>query len=256
MTYLGSSNIQAINYSPANDSPLIVNDLLSDQHSEKRVLLDALLNVPIKEIVSAQIKKHAIQDLGESIDIEDNNITGYSELMGVKHTLNARAGNCDALTQCALLELIKTGYTGNAEVMQFTRLDHIFLVLNRPQNSDKSNWKTWGNDTVILDVWLNKVFASNQLGSIWHQYSRLPNLKRNLNETITAYEEPSLPFKEGTLPWAKRVIHDFADKADFKAASSKNCHLETWVKHTAKDFQAILSENDKEKEESSPSPKI
>jgi hypothetical protein len=73
-----------------------------------------------------------------------------------KHSL----GNCGELAYQAfdyILYASENLHT-RADVYEIKGGDHIFLVLNRPYDSDPYDPKTWGNETIICDPWANAVY--------------------------------------------------------------------------------------------------
>ncbi|STY28756.1 Uncharacterised protein [Legionella wadsworthii] len=71
-------------------------------------------------------------------------------------------GNCYEFTLHALDYILNRAPHIDAEVFKIMRGDHYFLVLNRDENSDKRDPKTWGKNAVICDPWLNAVYAAGE----------------------------------------------------------------------------------------------
>ena len=94
----------------------------------------------------------------------------------------AQAGNCSWLSLYALIKLIDLGYQGRVEIAEFRHLDHVFLVLNRPEKSDKNDWKTWGKECIILEPWLNEVITADQFGEFWKDKARFLLSKKSIND--------------------------------------------------------------------------
>lgn len=155
---------------------IIIYSPLFERHS-RRKMLDALVDAPITTITQKRI---------EEIRFETDKVLRNTEGMpSAERRVQLRAtiaklakefgaGNCEELATLAFFTLLKNGYQGKIEFVACRGVDHVFVILNRPEKSDPTNWQTWGKYTIVLDPWINKVFRADTFGHIWkHNTLRL-----------------------------------------------------------------------------------
>jgi hypothetical protein len=80
-------------------------------------------------------------------------------------------GNCNELAFYAFNRLSCLLTAHNHALIELVAFeapaDHVFIVLNRPNKSDISKWSSWGDETIIVDPWINAVYNSRDLFQIW-----------------------------------------------------------------------------------------
>lgn len=115
------------------------------------------------------IRQQSLKVLEETknMDLEPRRIKLRTTIAKLAKQLGV--GNCEELATVAFLTLIKNNYQGKIEFVAFQGVDHVFVVLNRPDGTDPTDWKTWGANTIILDPWINRVFRANEFGNVWKQ---------------------------------------------------------------------------------------
>jgi hypothetical protein len=182
---LGSDNILPIQ--KTSEKILVNQGLFSKQHSQN---LDALLDVKIPSIAKKNITK-----LRKEIDLLliETKDTPLEERRFIIRTAIAKeasklgAGNCEEMATFAFLECVKI-FSGKVEFVAFEKenrswessnnseyilsnilnpsVDHVFVVLNRPEDSDPSDWRTW-KEAVVVDPWINQAFHAEEMRKIW-----------------------------------------------------------------------------------------
>lgn len=76
-----------------------------------------------------------------------------------------QVGNCHEYSVYALNQLTQESakYVIRGELAHIVNGDHVFVVLNRDQNSDPHNYKTWGLNTIIVDAWYGQIFPVTEI---------------------------------------------------------------------------------------------
>ena len=89
------------------------------------------------------------------------NTSKLDEIVGFAMKYNM--GNCSEMAAVGF-KYAKTHLPDvNVEIFQIQKGDHVFLVLGRDPNSDPSDYKNWGADTVICDPWAKAYYPVDQL---------------------------------------------------------------------------------------------
>lgn len=184
MLSLGSSNISKLYYDKHTDKPITLRGLFSSFDSKRRLSLEAL------SLLELGIAKHF--GIGEDL----NSLSGFRmpQIRGdfgasnpyhhddpnkspwqneLDSALTMQAGHCHELALCALALLRHEGYEGRMEFIQFKYFRHVFVIINRPQESSLDDWKSWGNETIIIDPWINEVLRGDQFGQYWKEKIRI-----------------------------------------------------------------------------------
>lgn len=78
----------------------------------------------------------------------------------------AGCGNCQEHADTAFIYL-HDHHIVPIEMMNFRGRDHAFDVIGRPADSDVSDPSTWGQDAVVCDPWLEKVYPPSDLKKYW-----------------------------------------------------------------------------------------
>lgn len=216
---LGSTNIKPIMHDSHSDKITIYPGLLAKHKSPHRKKIDALIDDNLMELAKKRIRilraelrqKKTITDKMTDV-FQTKLIRGF-----ISHKASYRGtANCGEQTTFLFLYLLKH-YPGRIELVEFEEyekdekdthylpykmVDHAFIVINRPINSDHTNWKTWGPEAVVIDPWINQSFTADKLGEIWQQNPwRFNPMKRKttiiLNDTVFRQSVPfeSLRFK-------------------------------------------------------------
>lgn len=179
-----------------SDQLVVSPTLFNHQHPKKRNTLDALLDTDLKKLTRERLEKSRedivafAKELVKKNDNKDSNekikrgLLFYSYLS--KKSAQMNVGNCSELAAFAFLLLLKSGYMGRAELMSFLNRDHDFVILNRPEGTDDTNWETWGPQTIILEAWLNKTFTADKFGHVWRKKLHLTGLTPNQAKTTKA----------------------------------------------------------------------
>lgn len=96
-----------------------------------------------------------------------------------------RVGNCSEFSAYALNQLRHepTNYIIHGEIARIKNEDHVFIVLNRIENSDPRNYKTWGVNAVIVDAWYGQVYpvAEIEVKLSGHRYYNEENSAFSFN---------------------------------------------------------------------------
>lgn len=166
----GSSNLAYAKYSPHNDSYYVNKQLLDVRlRSFERVRsLDAILPDHSRtEILDTLVrilrdKVRAMTNGFEFKNLPINHQRFVLRRMIASVAKDSGFGNCEEMATFTFLQLINSDYKDNLELAIHTDVDHIFVVLGRPCNSDKKDLKTWGSGCVIADPWLNKYFTASR----------------------------------------------------------------------------------------------
>lgn len=181
---------------PDNIFPVIVNrhsgqikffsSLAVSHYSPQRRKLEAILDQKISDLARKRITDN--REEMNSIIRYANNMSDDTAIR-VKRTFFAKksakkgAGRCDELATSSFLYVVDN-FPGKVELAEFTIekifkcpqnktnaptifFQHVFVVVNRPDDSKKEDWKTWGSDTIILDPWINCTFRANQFAEVW-----------------------------------------------------------------------------------------
>lgn len=173
----GSSNIHrvVIHACPLRDQLVVSSSHQFFAHvksSEEKRNVDALIDDDLNALMEKYIAKFRedikkIIDQTEGMPIETRRHTVRNIL--AKKASAYGMGNCDELATFAFLNVIENNYSGKVEFVSFQDLDHVFVVLNRPAESKADDWRTWGENTVILDPWINQVFTADRFSAVWKQ---------------------------------------------------------------------------------------
>lgn len=183
---LGSDNIARINQYPNHDKIVVLPGLFGDL--TKRRQLDAILEISLAKLAFNNIEKFSNHRdfLQEEAFKKTGNFLSDDEEMIYRaeraHTFGA--ANCLDLALYALLMTIELGYEEKIELVRFKYYDHAFLVLNRPECSEESNWRSWGSNTLIIDPHMNKAFSSSKLAKVWKNRMSLFNVEPLVEQTI------------------------------------------------------------------------
>lgn len=86
-----------------------------------------------------------------------------------------KAGNCTEMASIAILYLLRIGVRP-IEFVALTNVDHSFVVIGRPENSDASDHLTWGHEAVICDPWDKGVYAAQFMSNRMHR-GQIPGLR-------------------------------------------------------------------------------
>ena len=172
---LPPSNIQPSYYMPSRDSyapfpGCIVHNydldalLLNEPHYNVRLLSDRK--------IGAARRYHAsyMMDSGSDDEMSNGQFARMNCEANVKFALEQSAGQCEELTNFALLELLsRIDCDFSVEKMCFEHpLNHTFLVLNRDcEGTDAVHWQTWNETTVICDPWLSLSYHPSIFPRIW-----------------------------------------------------------------------------------------
>ena len=92
------------------------------------------------------------------------------------HASSRGAGNCDEMATWAFLQLEEHNDPTIIQIEMVyvarpVQVDHVFVVINRPANSQIANWRTWGPQAIVLDPWINRVFAAPDLLTEWRLFN-------------------------------------------------------------------------------------
>lgn len=164
---LGSSNIKPVMHDKQTDKITFYPSLLFKSPHARSVdaLTDqALSDIANNHVAQTRISTLAVRERIRNLPINEQRIMVRSYLAG--QSKSRGAANCEGLSTLAFLDLIGR-YNGKIEMMYFKNVDHIFVVLNRPENSNPELWQTWGENTIILDPWIKQVFTANEFSTVW-----------------------------------------------------------------------------------------
>lgn len=164
---------------------------LLHKHAKHRSL-DAIVDINLADVAKKnldQIRKEVkqlIEDTKE-MDIKERRLKIRATLANLAKQYST--GNCEELATMAFLTLLKNDYPGKIEFVAFRNVDHVFVVLNRPDNTDPKNWKEWGKDTIILDPWIKRVFSAEEFADIWR--NNTIGLNPYTEETFVKFDDSS-----------------------------------------------------------------
>lgn len=98
-----------------------------------------------------------------------------------RHTLItvSRVGNCMEYSGFAFIEMRRLNFGVRTEMISLQNGDHVFLLLDRNNNSDLNQIATWGNDAVICDPWSGAVYPAE---AFLHQYADLVSVRMHSNQ--------------------------------------------------------------------------
>lgn len=173
----GSGNVSTkiIDKTPASDKIIVTPFLFSSLDANRRRNLEALINEKLIDLATKKINqvrsiaieiKNAINNQHISLE-EKKHLLFRLRFVLAEKAAEVGAGNCGELTPYAFLQLVFSDYPGKIEYVAFKGGEHEFIVLNRSDHSKIDDWKTWTEESVILDPWLNKVYTANEFASIW-----------------------------------------------------------------------------------------
>jgi hypothetical protein len=83
----------------------------------------------------------------------------HSSFLSAHH----HAGNCKEQAYLALDYIQRNDKEAHAEVYQFDKLDHAFVVVDREKNSDPTKPSSWGKNATICDPWNNEIYPASAL---------------------------------------------------------------------------------------------
>jgi hypothetical protein len=75
---------------------------------------------------------------------------------------SAGCGNCGEQAAIAFVHLSQLKVRP-LDYMARTNADHAFVVIGRKEDSDQSNYRTWGSDCVICDPWAGAAFVAEDI---------------------------------------------------------------------------------------------
>lgn len=77
--------------------------------------------------------------------------------------LKYSVGNCYEKSAAALFFLKEQDSETPVELYDIEEGEHCFIVIGRKRSSDPKDYKTWGEDALICDLWAEKVFAVSEV---------------------------------------------------------------------------------------------
>lgn len=162
---LDSTNIRTVKKNLYSDKITISPTFFATNSRSRQ--LEALLLDSTKGLSRHQLRKKRENELytEEAFDQSFNMRT--QDHIDAKIFAEYSVGNCGELAFFAAIMVKELGYTGAVECIEFKKYDHIFVVLNRPKNSDPSDPSTWGEDTIILEPWLKTSFSAKDFENFW-----------------------------------------------------------------------------------------
>lgn len=83
--------------------------------------------------------------------------------LGALAVMKSEAGNCEECSYVALDKVQKLAPKVNSELYRISNGDHCFLVIDRNKGSNRYDWRTWGEHTVICDAWLGDVYSVREI---------------------------------------------------------------------------------------------
>jgi len=90
-----------------------------------------------------------------------NGVDNPFEQMQVRSRLasEAHAGNCAEMADIGLAYCLSKGiYDRLIDEVTIKNGDHDFLVIGRDPESDLHDYRTWGRDAVVCDIWAKKIY--------------------------------------------------------------------------------------------------
>lgn len=145
-------------------------------------------------------------------ELENNKPVRRSPIASIVDSKNSviqyEVGACGVLVETCLHKIYSDllnvyNYSGSIEVMKvFGEKDnHTFIVLNRPAESNSTDWKTWGSSTIILDPWIKYYFDSVKFpyffGDILEKIKCTGDIQNLLTHKLEQYD--SLEHSKGLL---------------------------------------------------------
>lgn len=73
-----------------------------------------------------------------------------------------QCGNCAEHAAVAFVFLQDRGIIP-IDYMEGQNVDHVFVVIGREKNGQKSHWTTWGPNAVVCDPWDGKCFPAKEI---------------------------------------------------------------------------------------------
>jgi len=177
----GSGNIKSVGYNQRTDSYFLYSSLLETKKRSRT--LDALLDPDIttNSLVhsSRNIYKSILPRMARHVD--DGIITSQVRRRVTRQLLanessSRGSGNCEEMSTYVFLQienkrLDKSNQLISQNELVYVRspsdIDHTFIVINRPKDSDISNWKTWGEVAIVIDPWINRAFSAPHFNREW-----------------------------------------------------------------------------------------
>jgi hypothetical protein len=142
--------------------------------------------LPLKGVISTSL------DL-----VREKNSSDKSLKSNVEKIIKYKTGNCD--------EMSKVGYyvardNAPVEIVKIRGGDHIFLIIGRNQASQLSDYKNWGSQAAICDVWTGAYYPASEIEKYLLDYVELmrwDNMQwtvvRNFNPAIQTIAKKKLP---------------------------------------------------------------
>ncbi len=136
--------------------------------------MEALVDVPLKKLRNERIFEYRQENL--MMMLEDKNQDYREKLRQFHHreatfSASAMAANCAEMCCFGLKYVMenKEFITNQPlEVMNFMApMEHYFLVLGRDPSIQVGDYKRWNSDTLIIDLWLNKVMTLQEFDRFW-----------------------------------------------------------------------------------------
>lgn len=81
----------------------------------------------------------------------------------VNRIKKTKAGNCGEMATLALYHGKLLNKHIPIERVGFTDASHTLVIIGRNPNSDLNNYHTWGDDTVVCDIWTGEAYPATQL---------------------------------------------------------------------------------------------
>ncbi|KTC81620.1 pentapeptide repeat-containing protein [Legionella brunensis] len=177
---LDSTNIKPITKNLYSDK-ITISPTFFANNSRKRNL-DAILLQTSHEISKQQLNKKRNNEL-----FTENyyNMSSFNprtqDHIDAMISAEVSSGNCGELAFFTAIIAKELGYTGSVECIGFQKYDHVFVVLNRPKNSNPNDPSTWGKDTIIIDPWLKTSFPADRFNDFWLKHIDLVKFKSGLS---------------------------------------------------------------------------
>lgn len=87
-------------------------------------------------------------------------------------TTTASLGNCNEFADCVYYLLSKIETPIQAEVIEYSNGDHVFVVVDRNSKGDIKHPETWGDNAIVCDAWMGEVYPAVEMPYKLKNFSR------------------------------------------------------------------------------------